>query len=51
MLVTHILTNHAKGSSAIAPFYSLQGLISTVQIFALILSTIGKTFQAFENLC
>ena len=31
----------SKGSSAIASFYSLQGLINTVQIFALILSTIG----------
>ncbi|PPQ62841.1 hypothetical protein CVT24_000535 [Panaeolus cyanescens] len=30
------------GSSALASFYSLQGLVNTVQIFALILSTIGK---------
>ncbi len=28
-----------QGSSAIAPFYSVQGLIDTLQIFALILST------------
>ena len=31
-----------------ASLYSLQGLISTVQILALIVSTIGKTFRAFE---
>lgn len=30
-----------KGSSALASFYSLQGLFNTVQVFALILSTIG----------
>lgn len=31
-----------QGSSAIAPFYSVQGLIDTLQIFALILSTFCK---------
>lgn len=31
-----------QGSSALASFYSLQGLFDTVQVFALILSTIGK---------
>ncbi|KAF8078666.1 hypothetical protein FPV67DRAFT_71140 [Lyophyllum atratum] len=30
------------GSSALASFYSLQGLLNTIQIFALILSTIGE---------
>ena len=30
-----------QGSSALAPFYSVQGLIDTIQIFALLLSTIG----------
>lgn len=30
-----------QGSSALAPFYSLQGVFNTFQIFALILSTIG----------
>jgi hypothetical protein len=34
----------SKGSSALASFYSLQGLVNTVQIFALILSTIGVVF-------
>lgn len=31
-----------KGSSAVAMFYSLQGIIDTVQIFALIISSIGE---------
>lgn len=31
-----------QGSSALAPFYSVQGLIDTIQIFALLLSTIGS---------
>lgn len=31
-----------QGSSALASFYSLQGLFNTVQVFALILSTIGE---------
>ncbi|XP_006454307.1 hypothetical protein AGABI2DRAFT_197252 [Agaricus bisporus var. bisporus H97] len=30
------------GSSALAPFYDLRGVFNTVQIFALILSTIGE---------
>jgi len=35
------LTFPTQGSSAFATYYSLQGLTNTVQIFALILSTIG----------
>jgi hypothetical protein len=30
----------SQGSSALASFYSLQGLVNTVQVFALLLSTI-----------
>lgn len=36
------LISSAQGSSALAPFYSVQGLLDTVQIFALILGTICK---------
>lgn len=36
------LNRPVQGSSAVAPFYSVQGLIDTVQIFALLLSTIGS---------
>lgn len=32
------------GSSALSTFYSLQGLSNTVQVFALILSTIGELY-------
>lgn len=31
-----------KGSSVVATFYSLHGILDTVQIFALLLSTIGN---------
>ena len=37
--------DHAQGSSALAPFYSVQGLIDTLQIFALLLSTIGSSIK------
>ena len=33
---------HVQGSSALATYYSLQGLFNTVQVFALLLSTVGK---------
>lgn len=38
------LTNYAagKGSSVVAMFYSLQGIIDTIQIFALIVSSVSK---------
>lgn len=39
-----------QGSSALASFYSLQGLFNTVQIFALLLSTIGgRYFVSFPS--
>jgi hypothetical protein len=40
----HYLKSGVQGSSALATFYSLQGLTNTVQIFALILSTIGIAY-------
>ena len=43
-------SDHVQGSSALASLYNLQGLINMVQIFALILSTIGMSFQAYETL-
>jgi hypothetical protein len=36
---------HLQGSSVLSTFYSLQGLSNTVQIFALILSTLGKNHR------
>ena len=36
------LNHSVQGSSALAPYYSVQGLIDTVQIFALLLGTIGS---------
>jgi len=41
-LLDDIFNVRTQGSSALASFYSLQGLVNTVQIFALILSTIGR---------
>jgi hypothetical protein len=40
-LVATSLLNMSQGSSALATFYSVKGLFNTVQIFALILTTIG----------
>jgi len=40
-LVATSLLNTSQGSSALATFYSVKGLFNTVQIFALILTTIG----------
>jgi len=56
-LVRHlVVTKHImpliigrQGSSALASFYSLQGLVNTVQVFALILSTIGMSHCCFER--
>jgi hypothetical protein len=36
-----MLMFRSQGSSALASFYSLQGLVNTVQVFALILGTLG----------
>lgn len=36
---------YLQGSSALASFYSLHGLLDTIQIFALILNTIGKVMS------
>lgn len=40
-LVAASLLNRSQGSSALATYYSVKGLFNTVQIFALILTTIG----------
>ena len=45
-----------QGSSAIASFYSLQGLVDTLQIFALLLSTFckwicGQIFRSYSERC
>ena len=37
------MLHHVQGSSAIASFYSVQGLVDTLQIFALLLSTFCKS--------
>lgn len=41
----HIYPDSPKGSSALTSFYSLHGLIDVLQIFALILNTVGKHFR------
>lgn len=46
--INNLHSDYIQGSSAIAPYYSLQGLINFVQIFALILSTIGKNFKRLK---
>lgn len=37
------LTHRPQGSSAIANYYSLQGLYDGLQIFALVLASVGAT--------
>jgi hypothetical protein len=42
-IVTRLFLNSKQqGSSAVSTFYSLQGLSNTIQVFALILTTIGS---------
>ena len=50
-LCSIVLIYMLQGSSALATFYSLQGLFNTVQIFALILSTLGKSPFTDCRLC
>ena len=45
------LNDHLQGSSALAPFYSVRGLIDTIQIFALLLSTIGWSIKHHAQCC
>lgn len=50
LAINEIDPDDLQGSSALASFYSLQGLIDALQIFALILSTVGTTLQACRYL-